>query len=40
MPTATAAADTEILVRVQDSRGGVAIKRFQLAVAGGNHAFR
>ncbi|MBU3059916.1 Ig domain-containing protein, partial [Pseudomonas indica] len=36
-PTANAAADTEIVVRVQDSRGGVAFKRFQLAVAGGNH---
>ncbi|HNB45966.1 MAG TPA: putative Ig domain-containing protein, partial [Burkholderiaceae bacterium] len=37
-PSASAAADSEILVRVQDSRGGVALKRFPLAVAGGNHA--
>ena len=37
-PTAIAAADSAILVRVQDSRGGVAVKRFSLTVAGGNHA--
>lgn len=32
-PTARADANSEIVVRVQDSRGGVAFKRFQLAVA-------
>ncbi|HEX8964211.1 MAG TPA: putative Ig domain-containing protein, partial [Rhodocyclaceae bacterium] len=37
-PTANALATTEIVVRVQDSRGGVATKRFQLPVTGGNHA--
>lgn len=31
-------ADTEILVRLVESRGGVALRRFSIAVAGGNHA--
>ena len=38
MPTAKDAANTEIIVRVQDSRGGVAIRKFQLPVIGGNNA--
>jgi len=37
-PTANADAATEILVRVQDSRGGIAYRHYQIAVAGGNHA--
>ncbi len=36
-PTARDRADTEVLVRVVDSRGGVAIRRFTIAVAGANH---
>ncbi|MDZ4255508.1 MAG: putative Ig domain-containing protein, partial [Sulfuritalea sp.] len=37
-PTASADINTEIVVRVQDSRGGVAIRRFQVPVIGGNTA--
>ena len=37
-PVATALADSEIVVRVQDSWGGVALKHFKVAVNGGNHA--
>jgi hypothetical protein len=37
-PTVRDLADTEIVVRVQDSRGGTALKHFHLPVAGGNHA--
>jgi hypothetical protein len=37
-PTAGAAAASEIRVRVEDSRGGFAWRRFRVAVAGGNHA--
>ncbi len=37
-PTARAAATSEIRVRVEDSRGGFAWRRFRIAVAGGNHA--
>ena len=37
-PTARDSANTEIVVRVQDSRGGVATKRFQLPVINGNNA--
>jgi subtilase family serine protease len=37
-PTIRDAANTEIIVRVQDSRGGVATRRFQLPVIGGNNA--
>ncbi|MFO0444029.1 MAG: putative Ig domain-containing protein, partial [Betaproteobacteria bacterium] len=37
-PTAADRADTELLLRVVDSRGGVAIRRLALAVAGGNRA--
>ncbi len=37
-PDAAADAETEILVRVQDSRGSVSYRYFQLVVQGGNHA--
>ncbi|MEO7623055.1 MAG: Ig domain-containing protein, partial [Gallionella sp.] len=37
-PTSRDRVDSEIVVRVQDSRGGVALKRFTLNVAGGNFA--
>jgi hypothetical protein len=37
-PTAAADADSTILIRVEDSRGGSAVRRFQLPVSGGNHA--
>ncbi|WP_410472981.1 putative Ig domain-containing protein [Faucicola mancuniensis] len=37
-PTAQDLADTSILVKVIDSRGGVALKRFNISVTGGNHA--
>ncbi|EXI65626.1 MAG: rhombotarget A [Candidatus Accumulibacter adjunctus] len=37
-PTAAADADSTILIRVEDSRGGSALRRFQLPVSGGNHA--
>jgi len=37
-PTSHDRADSDILVRVQDSRGGVVLKRFTLQVAGGNYA--
>ncbi|MCP4925155.1 MAG: hypothetical protein GY916_04335, partial [Gammaproteobacteria bacterium] len=37
-PTSDDRVDSEILVRVHDSRGGVATKRFQLNVAGANNA--
>ncbi|MER2625129.1 MAG: putative Ig domain-containing protein, partial [Accumulibacter sp.] len=37
-PTARAAANSEIRVRVEDSRGGFAWRRFRIAVADGNHA--
>ena len=36
-PSARDPANTEIIVRVQDSRGGVATRRFQLSVIGGNN---
>ena len=36
-PQATDRADTQVLVRVIDSRGGLAVKRLTLAVAGANH---
>ena len=38
MPTALDMADSSILVKVVDSRGGVALKRFSINVEGGNHA--
>ncbi|MCM8597201.1 MAG: putative Ig domain-containing protein, partial [Candidatus Accumulibacter sp.] len=37
-PSTAANADSEIVVRVEDSRGGSVLRRFPLAVAGGNHA--
>jgi hypothetical protein len=37
-PTSRANANTDIIVRVQDSRGGVATKRYTLNVIGGNAA--
>ena len=37
-PTAQADAETEIVVRVTDSRGGTETKRFYVNVIGGNHA--
>lgn len=37
-PSARDRADSEIVVRVQDSRGGVATQRFSLNVVGGNSA--
>ena len=37
-PAAAAAATTDIVVRVVDSRGGVTLQTFEIAVAGGNHA--
>ncbi|MDB5858608.1 MAG: hypothetical protein JWQ76_2297, partial [Ramlibacter sp.] len=37
-PTARDPAATEIVVRVQDSRGGVDTRRFQVSLAGGNRA--
>ena len=37
-PSARDLADSEIVLRVQDSRGGVATKRFIIPVTGGNHA--
>ncbi|MDH3209385.1 MAG: Ig domain-containing protein, partial [Burkholderiaceae bacterium] len=36
-PSARDRADSEVLVRVIDSRGGVALRRFSLPVGGGNH---
>ncbi len=36
-PSALAAANSEITVRVRDSRGGVATRKFQLQVSGGNN---
>ena len=36
-PQPTDRADAEVLVRVIDSRGGVALRRFTVAVAGANH---
>jgi len=37
-PSALADANSDIIVRVQDSRGGVATRKFQLPVIGGNNA--
>ncbi|WP_034607038.1 putative Ig domain-containing protein, partial [Chitinimonas koreensis] len=37
-PSARDLADTEVVVRVQDSRGGMVLRRFHLPVNGGNHA--
>jgi hypothetical protein len=37
-PNANADAETEILVRIEDSRGGVLYRRLAISVAGGNHA--
>ncbi|ROZ61645.1 Ig-like domain-containing protein [Ramlibacter sp. WS9] len=37
-PGTTAAANTDIVLRLQDSRGGVAIRVLTVEVAGGNHA--
>ena len=37
-PTVRDRADSEVLVRVIDSRGGVALRRFTIAVDGANHA--
>jgi subtilase family serine protease len=37
-PDVRAAAASEIRVRIEDSRGGFAWRRFRVAVAGGNHA--
>ncbi|HLF95978.1 MAG TPA: CARDB domain-containing protein, partial [Methylococcaceae bacterium] len=37
-PSARDLAATEIVVRVTDSRGGIATRRFQVPVLGGNHA--
>jgi Putative Ig domain len=36
-PTTRDRADTEVLVRVVDSRGGVALRRFAIVVAGADH---
>ena len=36
-PTARDRADSEVLVRVIDSRGGIALRRFTIEVAGANH---
>jgi hypothetical protein len=36
-PTTRDRADSEVLVRVIDSRGGMALRRFTVAVEGGNH---
>ncbi|MFM7266909.1 MAG: Ig domain-containing protein, partial [Cyanobium sp.] len=36
-PTANDRVDSEVVVRVVDSRGGVALRRFSLPVAGANH---
>ncbi|HET7864109.1 MAG TPA: putative Ig domain-containing protein, partial [Burkholderiaceae bacterium] len=36
-PSARDRADSEVLIRVVDSRGGVALRRFTLAVDGANH---